>query len=622
MKRIFGIVLAVVATFAYTGPAAATNAAEGAVVIPLVSESGDVTQTARAGFDLSATTDGAELDGETSTGAWSTAEGAVLVDAIQPEGIMPLSSDDSDQLDEISSELESEYVLLTDPIAVDEPFAVAGVTWDTGATLPAGSTVQMRTLDANEWSEWYILEVSDDGPEGSRPGTEYNVSGSSSAIQVRITRGSGDLPAGLRVDISYSTAANVTVNEGDEVAQVLPDASSLTDEPINTESDSTSSSSTSSVEGILTSVNSVTDVATESTAASDDNSALLVSSLLASTASIQPRSAWGADESIMMWDEEYADFEGVIVHHTAGSNTYTQSEVASVIRGIYRYHAITRGWGDIGYNVLIDRFGGRWEGRSGTLESSATQMVVGGHAKPRNTGTVGISVMGNFTEVNPNSEIITALEDVISWKFIESGVDPSSESPLTVPDSKSTSSELEVGDSLPRIAGHLDVYWTACPARIYNYLDEIRSAVAKKFDDSLTRFYLNDNWTGTANIEFWWGAPSDEVLVGDWDGDGVDTLTVRRGKLYYVQNTITANLADKIVAYGKTSDDVFVGKFSNDAQGDSLAVRRNNIYYISYSVHGGEADRIVAYGRVSDETLVGDWDGDGVDSLGVRRTSY
>ncbi|MDD9204918.1 hypothetical protein PU560_00395, partial [Georgenia sp. 10Sc9-8] len=36
---------------------------------------------------------------------------------------------------------------------------------------------------------------------------------------------------------------------------------------------------------------------------------------------------------------------------------------------------------------------------------------------------------------------------------------------------------------------------------------------------------------------------------------------------------------------------------------------------------GGDADDVVSYGRRNDTALVGDWNGDGVDSLGVRRPS-
>ncbi|HLV04241.1 MAG TPA: hypothetical protein VKY79_06675, partial [Actinomycetaceae bacterium] len=37
------------------------------------------------------------------------------------------------------------------------------------------------------------------------------------------------------------------------------------------------------------------------------------------------------------------------------------------------------------------------------------------------------------------------------------------------------------------------------------------------------------------------------------------------------------------------------------------------------SLRGGQADHVVTFGRLGDEVLVGDWDGNGTDTLGVRR---
>ncbi|MDD9205688.1 transglycosylase family protein, partial [Georgenia sp. 10Sc9-8] len=48
-------------------------------------------------------------------------------------------------------------------------------------------------------------------------------------------------------------------------------------------------------------------------------------------------------------------------------------------------------------------------------------------------------------------------------------------------------------------------------------------------------------------------------------------------------------------------------------------VRRGDAYHLKNSLTAGSADRAFSYGRADDTTLVGDWDGDGVDTLGVRR---
>ncbi len=85
------------------------------------------------------------------------------------------------------------------------------------------------------------------------------------------------------------------------------------------------------------------------------------------TVDVIEREQWGADETLMTWDEfEYAPVEQIIVHHTAGSNN-TPSDSAAVVRGIYYFHAVEKDWGDIGYNYIIDHKGDVYEGRKGGL---------------------------------------------------------------------------------------------------------------------------------------------------------------------------------------------------------------------------------------------------------------
>src|SRR5207249_10354169 len=80
------------------------------------------------------------------------------------------------------------------------------------------------------------------------------------------------------------------------------------------------------------------------------------------------RAGWGADERLMTWQPEYVhSVEAVAFHHTATGNDYAPGDVPRLMRAIYYYQAVSRGWGDIGYSVLVDRFGRLWEGRYGGL---------------------------------------------------------------------------------------------------------------------------------------------------------------------------------------------------------------------------------------------------------------
>jgi len=67
------------------------------------------------------------------------------------------------------------------------------------------------------------------------------------------------------------------------------------------------------------------------------------------------RAEWGADESIRNSGRAFAPIRKLIVHHSASGNN--PSNPASVVRDLYRYHVIDRGYSDIGYNFVIDHKG-------------------------------------------------------------------------------------------------------------------------------------------------------------------------------------------------------------------------------------------------------------------------
>jgi hypothetical protein len=133
-------------------------------------------------------------------------------------------------------------------------------------------------------------------------------------------------------------------------------------------------------------------------------------------------------------------------------------------------------------------------------------------------------------------------------------------------------------------------------------------------------FYVkNSISTGVADRVFSYGDPGDTVLVGDWNGDKTDTLAVRRGGQYFVKNDLNTGVADRVFFYGDPGDTVLVGHWSTSQTSDTLGVRRGNTYFLRYSLTSGSADKVLGYGDPGDTALVGDWNGDGLDTLGVRR---
>ena len=137
--------------------------------------------------------------------------------------------------------------------------------------------------------------------------------------------------------------------------------------------------------------------------------------------------------------------------------------------------------------------------------------------------------------------------------------------------------------------------------------------------DDGRRFYVsNDFGGGYADEVFTYGRSGDEVFVGDWDGNGTDTLAVRRGNTFYVTNSLRGGVADETFAYGRVGDEVLVGDWDGDGD-DTFAVRRGRIFYVTNSLRGGNADTTFAYGRDGDDVYVGDWDGNRTDTFTVRR---
>jgi hypothetical protein len=145
-------------------------------------------------------------------------------------------------------------------------------------------------------------------------------------------------------------------------------------------------------------------------------------------------------------------------------------------------------------------------------------------------------------------------------------------------------------------------------------------APAAQAADNLGKWYYLSNATkgGPADVTFAYGRSDDVTLIGDWDGDGKDTLAVRRGATYHLTNKTTGGEASTVFTYGKSNDVVLVGDWDGDGK-DTLAVRRGATYYLSNGTRGGQASTVFTYGRPGDVVLVGDWDGDGKDTLAVRR---
>jgi flagellar hook assembly protein FlgD len=194
----------------------------------------------------------------------------------------------------------------------------------------------------------------------------------------------------------------------------------------------------------------------------------------AAAPSIITRTQWGADESIVRAAPYYADrLRFAVVHHTAGTNSYTAAESAAIVRGIQRYHVLANGWNDIGYNFLVDKYGQIFEGRGGGMSKN----VVGAHAQGFNTGSTGVSVLGTYSAVRVSSAARRALIRLLTWRLDVAHVDPLSHLTWT----SGGNPEYPAGTPvrLRAISGHRDTGPTSCPgSALYSQIPGIARAVA------------------------------------------------------------------------------------------------------------------------------------------------
>lgn len=146
---------------------------------------------------------------------------------------------------------------------------------------------------------------------------------------------------------------------------------------------------------------------------------------------------------------EYYPVSHLIVHHTVSNNAST--DWPAVVRAIWNFHTFSRGWGDIGYNYLVDPNGVIYEGHNGG------DNVIGTHASGANKGSMAVALLGTFTAyspgIKPPQAMLNSAADLLAWKADQRDINVFDASRLP---------NLSWG--LPHLMGHRDVYGTTeCP---------------------------------------------------------------------------------------------------------------------------------------------------------------
>jgi len=140
-------------------------------------------------------------------------------------------------------------------------------------------------------------------------------------------------------------------------------------------------------------------------------------------------------------------------------------------------------------------------------------------------------------------------------------------------------------------------------------------------------YLRNSNTQGVADISFFFGNPGDYPLAGDFDDNGCDSVSIYRPaeQRFYVINDLGSNdgglgAADYSFLFGNAGDKPFVGDFNGDGV-DTVGLHRESsgLVYFRNSNTTGVADSQFIYGDPGDMLVAGDWDGDGDDTIGVYR---
>ncbi len=171
------------------------------------------------------------------------------------------------------------------------------------------------------------------------------------------------------------------------------------------------------------------------------------------------------------WPQRYSPKVQVLtVHHTAQKVTGDNRSGVERMRALYEYHANSRGWGDIGYNFVIDEEGQIYEGRAGG------KSVVGGHAYCANVGTIGIALMGNFEVERPTQTQVKSLQWLLA--------DLADEYRITL------SRKIRFhGSNMEPIVGHKTFVSTMCPGYyIWETLSQIRRNTSSGNTNNPVRF--------------------------------------------------------------------------------------------------------------------------------------
>lgn len=181
---------------------------------------------------------------------------------------------------------------------------------------------------------------------------------------------------------------------------------------------------------------------------------------LAPMPTIVKRSTWGG-KLPTKGPIEVEEVRFLIVHHTQepGSD-YEAEDVPRLLEGMYNFHTgASKGWSDLAYNFLVDKFGTIYEGRTGSIDGPVRGSATGG-----NQGFTQLCCfIGDYSSAPPPAEAIDAMLRLLAWLADRYGVDTRPGTTVEFTSRGSNRFAEGVTVETPTICGHRDMSMTECP---------------------------------------------------------------------------------------------------------------------------------------------------------------
>ncbi|MCR9095260.1 MAG: hypothetical protein NXI30_13650 [bacterium] len=139
------------------------------------------------------------------------------------------------------------------------------------------------------------------------------------------------------------------------------------------------------------------------------------------------------------------------------------------------------------------------------------------------------------------------------------------------------------------------------------------------------KFFFDEEADGSSDASFVFGQFGSDFLVGDWDGDGIDTIAIRetratdRGKFFFDNDGDPS--PENSFVLGEDTAEPISGDWDGDGT-DEVGIRRNiggrGKFFLDNDGAVGHETSFV-FGAFTEIAVVGDWDGSDTDNIGIVR---